>query len=124
MTITSGSFIVDAVDYLDKVVKAASESPPHSDPIGTKLVITSNCLDSSFENIMLRYASCALILSIKTERIGSMSSSYNSSDSNRLSDNDKGIRMMMRRPVPPTETEEVVIFSKIKFADGRLVCHP
>ena len=115
---------MDAVDYLDKVAIAESVLSPDSKTIGTKLVITSNCLDSSFENIMLRYASCALILSTKTERIGSTSTSYNSSDSNRLGDNDKGIRLVMRRPVPPTESEEVTIFSKIKFADGRLVCHP
>lgn len=115
---------MDAIDYLDKVASAASVSSPHGNRLCTKLVMTSNCLDSSFENIMLRYASCALIFRTKIERIGSMSASYNSSDSNRLSDTDKGIRLTMRRPVSPSESEEVTIFSKMKFTDGRLVCYP
>lgn len=119
---------MDAVDYLNNVAGAVSASVP-AHPVNqhrTRLIITSNCLDASFENIMLRYASYALILSTKTEngRTGSTSTSSNSSDSNRVNDNDKAIKLTMRRPISPSESEEVVIFSRINFADGRLICHP
>lgn len=89
----------------------------------TKLIITSDCMDSSFIDMMLRYATCALILhAISEPRMGN--SSFSSSNAHSHNNSDTGVRATMRRKISVQGSEEDVIFSSIKYIDGRLICTP
>jgi hypothetical protein len=124
----SGSFIVDAVDYFDSLFSQASLKDGSEDIRRTRLIITADCTDPSFVNMMRRFANCALLLVPLLEplsgRTGISNSSYSNTDAARGIDSDKGVKMIMKQRVPSSGLDDKVIFSHIRFSDGKLLCNP
>ena len=124
----SGSFIVDAVDYFDTLLTQASLKDGTEDIPRTRLIITADCTDPSFVNMMRRFANCALILvpllDPLTGRSGISNSSYSNTDTTRGVDSEKGVRMIMKERVASSGLDDKIVFSQIRFSDGRLLCNP
>lgn len=127
----AGAFIVDAVDYLDKEKDndSASLAGNLQNSLKTRLIITSDCMDQSFMSSMLRYADDALVLCPAAEmpkssmQIGMMNNSNTTSDFNRCDDGERSMKMIVKRKVNHKGVREEVIFSKIRFSDGKLLCY-
>jgi hypothetical protein len=91
----------------------------------TKLIMTTDCLDGSFINIMFRYIDTALIMrpiicviEYQTSRLTSQIEMANNNDI------DKGVKMMVKHKFTPPGIEEKILFSSINFTNGRLLCTP
>lgn len=124
----SGSFIVDAVDYFDSLLSQDSLEVGAEAVPRTKLIITADCTDPSFVNMMRRFANCALIMSPLLDplsgRTGISNMSYSNADATRGIDSEKGVRMIMKQKVASSGLDDKILFSQIRFSDGRLLCSP
>lgn len=132
-----GAYIVDAIDFLDKgiavdtaeVTGGDGASTSYRSSQKTKLVITSDCLESSFINLMLRYAPTALliqpILSDETlfNRRGSgVNNTFSHPDGHHNDHRKRGVRIAIRNKSYLSGMEDKILFSSIVISNGRLIC--
>ena len=123
-----GAFIVDAADYLDKA--SASDAAAAGAPKQlTKLIITSDCMDLQFINLMLRYTSYGMILkqNVSTDgapaRGANYASTFSPADAAR-SDVRKGARIVMRRKLNLSGMEDKTLFSSVTCTNDQILCIP
>ena len=133
-----GAYIVDAIDFLDKALASdaaiadvdggESASATYSAPQKIKLVITSDCFDLTFINLMLRYTSAALLIqpisgdeAISARGDGGLSMNF--SHANAQNDHRrKGVKITVRSKLSTSRIEDKMLFSSVVFSSGQLVC--